>query len=102
MSEVKVPSHLPEDVGRVWVEVVTAWGESAAEVEGPELEAFAGQVARLRDAQRRLAAEGIVVEDPKGQPIPHPAIAVERAAQEQIRAWGDRFRPRRPRGGRRG
>lgn len=57
----------------------------------PELEAYAGQVVRLRDAQRRLAVEGAVVEDSKGIPIPHPALRIERDAQEELRKWGDRF-----------
>lgn len=57
----------------------------------PELEAWAGQVVRLRDAQRRLAAEGEIVEDPKGFPILHPAVKLERDAQEELRKWGDRF-----------
>lgn len=90
---VAVPAHLPKDVAAVYAEVLEAWGDAADGIAGPELEAYAGQVARLRDAQRRLAKEGLVVADPKGHPIPHPAIAVERAAQEQIRAWDDKFKP---------
>lgn len=87
------PEGLPADVARVWDEIVAAWGSSSGQVEGPELEAYAGQVAQLREAQRRIAREGMVIADAKGNPIPHPAIAVEKSAQEQIRAWGDRFRP---------
>ena len=52
-------------------------------------------MARLRDAQARLAAEGSIIADPKGVPIPHPAIAIERAAQDEIRKWGNAFKPRR-------
>ena len=63
----------------------------AASERTPELEAYAGQVVRLRDAQRRLAVEGAVVEDPKGFPIPHPALRIERDAQEELRKWGSRF-----------
>ena len=87
------PEHLPADVAAVWIEVVEAVGAQCA---GPDLEAYAGQVARLRDAQSRIAAEGAIVADPKGNPIPHPALAIEKSAQAEIRAWGDRFR-RRPR-----
>lgn len=89
------PVHLPEDVAAVWAEVVAAYGEGAERIEGPDLEAYCGQVARLRDAQRRIAAEGQIVADPKGHPIPHPALAIERAAQDEIRKWGSAFRPRR-------
>ena len=88
------PKHLPADVADVWVEVVTSVGAHAA---GPDLEAYAGQVARLRDAQARIASEGLIVSDPKGNPIPHPALAIEKSAQAEIRAWGTRFRPRRVR-----
>jgi hypothetical protein len=35
----------------------------------------------------------MVVTDPRGRVIPHPALAVERATAEQIRVWGDRFAP---------
>lgn len=79
---------VPEAIREVCDLVVASGGASSVT---PELEAYAGQVVRLRDAQRRLAAEGEVVEDPKGFPIPHPAIAIERAAQEELRRWGDRF-----------
>lgn len=83
------PAHLPDDVAAVWVEIVATVGAQCA---GPDLEAYAGQVARLRDAQARIAAEGSIVSDPKGNPIQHPALAIEKAAQSEIRAWGTRFR----------
>jgi phage terminase small subunit len=86
------PPHLPPDVAAVWVEVVTDLGDQASGVVGPELDAYCGQVARLREAHHRLAAEGMVVADPKGNPVPHPAIAIERAAASEIRAWGSKFR----------
>lgn len=54
----------------------------------PELEAVAGQIARLRDAQERIAREGLIVPDGKQNPVPHPALAIERAAQDEIRKWG--------------
>jgi hypothetical protein len=41
----------------------------------------------MRDAQRRITAEGIVVADAKGNPCPHPALAVEKQAQGEVRAW---------------
>lgn len=87
------PAHLPESEAAIWSEIVRSWGADADRVVGPELEAYCGQVARLREAQRRIAVEGLVTADPKGFPIPHPAIAIEKSAQAEIRAWGDRFRP---------
>ena len=65
---------------------------------GPDREAYCTQAARMRDAQARVDAEGMIVADAKRNPVPHPAIVLERAAQAEVRAWGDRFKPpRRPR-----
>ena len=83
------------DVQEIRQEALAAYGDGADRIDGPDLEAFCGQVARLRDAQARLAAEGSIIADPKGVPIPHPAIAIERAAQDEIRKWGNAFKPRR-------
>ena len=83
------------DVQEIRQEVLAAYGDGADRIDGPDLEAYCGQVARLRDAQARLAAEGSIIADPKGVPIPHPAIAIERAAQDEIRKWGNAFKPRR-------
>ena len=83
------------DVQEICQEVLAAYGDGSDRIDGPDLEAFCGQVARLRDAQARLAAEGSIIADPKGVPIPHPAIAIERAAQDEIRKWGNAFKPRR-------
>ena len=91
------PGHLPEAVRTVWAEVVAAYGDAAEAITGPALEAYCGQVATLRECQRRLADEGLIVADPKGVPIEHPAIRLERAAQDEIRKWGDQFRPPRRR-----
>lgn len=85
------------DVEKIRAEILHAYGDGSEVIDGPDLEAYCGQVARLRDAQARLAAEGLIVSDPKGNPIPHPAIAIERAAQDEIRKWGNTFRPRRRR-----
>lgn len=54
---------------------------------GPALEAYAGQVARLREAQRRIAEDGLITADARGNPCPRPAIAIERAAQDEVRRW---------------
>ena len=93
MGELTAPAHLAPDVAAVWLDVVAAYGPGAEKITGPELEAYCGQVARVRDAQQRIAAEGLVIADPKGNPIPHPAISIERAAQVEVRAWGAKFRP---------
>lgn len=93
---VEPPESMPEAEARVWRDVVAAYGDGAERICGPDLEAYCGQVARLRDAQARLARDGSIVSDPKGNPIPHPALAIEKAAQVEIRAWGSTFKPRTP------
>jgi len=80
------PQHLPPDVAAIWLEY-----RSSTTRDGPEYEAYCGQVARLRDAQSRLSLEGLIVADAKGTPIPHPALVIERNAQAELRAWGTRF-----------
>lgn len=93
MGKLTPPGHMPTDVATIWAEITTAYGPGADQITGPDLEAYCGQVARLREAQRRLATEGLVIADPKGNPIPHPAIAIERTAQDEIRKWGQTFKP---------
>ena len=85
------PEHLSPSARMVWDQVVL--GRPGCE--GPDLEAYCTQVARHRDAQERIDREGLVVADEKGRPVPHPAVELERRAQAEIRAWGDRFKPRR-------
>jgi P27 family predicted phage terminase small subunit len=88
------PKHLPPDIASIWAETCKTYGTGSEAITGPALEAYCGQVARLRDAQRRIAAEGLVVADSKGQPVAHPALAIERSAQAEIRTWADTFRPK--------
>lgn len=71
----------------MWTEVV----DRKPGCEGPDLEAYCVQVARMRDAQARIDAEGIVVSDEKGRPVAHPALAIEKQAQAEVRAWAGRF-----------
>jgi len=63
-------------------------------VEGPALEAYATTIARIRDARRRIDKEGLVVADEKGRPIPHPALAIEKMLNAEIRAWLARYQPK--------
>jgi P27 family predicted phage terminase small subunit len=94
------PEHLSPAARLVWDQVVAGYDAGygdpvrVARIEGPDLEAYCVQVARMRDAQARIDAEGLVVPDEKGRPVPHPAIAIEKQAQAEVRAWGGRFRPR--------
>jgi hypothetical protein len=92
MSE--TPAHLSEPEAVAWGELAARWPDSVPMPEGAEFEAWLGQVARLRDAQRAIAADGLIVADPKGIPMPHPALEIERRAQIELRTWGDKFDPR--------
>lgn len=67
-----------------------SWLELAGRHEGADvlvLEAAACQLARMRDARRRIEAEGEIVMDARDRPVPHPALAIERAAQSELRKW---------------
>lgn len=86
MPHVEVPAHLPDDVAVVYAEMLATYQP------GPDLESFAGQVARLRDAQQRISEEGLIVVDGKGVPIAHPALTVERQAQAEVRAWSGKLK----------
>ena len=89
------PAHLSAAARAVWVELAPAFvGDRFDEAEGPALEAYCVQVARMRDAQTRIDAEGLVVADEKGRPVPHPALMIEKQAQSEVRAWVSRYRRR--------
>lgn len=87
-SRLAKPATLPEHLASIWAELLPAVRDT---IGATGLEALCGQVYRLRDAQARITAEGIVVADAKGNPIPHPAIVVEKQAQAEIRAWLVKF-----------
>lgn len=88
------PPHLSTVAAAIWDDLVASLGQSAERLAGPDLEAYVVQIARMRDAQARIDAEGLVVADEKGRPIPHPALAIEKAAQTEVRAWAVKFRRR--------
>lgn len=91
------PTHLREPERAAWDELAARWPTNVPMPEGADFEAYLGQVARLRDAQQRIAADGMIVQDARGNPVAHPALAIERSAQSEIRTWGDRFDPTRAR-----
>ena len=76
-----------------WVcaEVSAIWDEIALMVRpaiGPVgMEALCTQIRRMRDAAKRIEAEGLVVADPRGNPVAHPGIVVEKGAQAEVRRW---------------
>jgi hypothetical protein len=80
----KVPKGLPDHIGVIWKEMLP---QVRPTIGAAGMEALCTQVYRMRDAQKRITAEGIVVADAKGNPCPHPALAVEKQAQGEVRAW---------------
>lgn len=87
----KPPEHLTAGVAAVWSELYPALGARADRLAGPEFEAYCTAVARLRDAQKRIQDEELIVPDSKGAPTAHPAFAVERQCMDELRRWGSRF-----------
>jgi phage terminase small subunit len=61
----------------LWKEHVTC---ELASVDVPVVQAWCHIAARLESLRARLDEEGLVVSDAKGQPVPHPALAIERQA----------------------
>ena len=82
-----VPAHLSDSARAVWVEL-TEQGVRPA----PGFDAYCNQISIERDAAARIAREGIIVSDPKGQPVPHPALDIQRKAQAEVRSWAGKFR----------
>ena len=79
---------LPVHIAAIWDEL----SDSVIDrIGNAGLEALCGQVHRMREAERRITDEGMVVQDSKGNPMPHPALAIEKQAQAEIRSWTDKF-----------
>lgn len=89
--DINPPDHLDDHVAAVWRDVI-ARHDDPGRIVGPELDAYCGQIALQRDARSRIAREGVIIDDGRGNPMPHPAIAIEAKAQSEIRLWGNRFR----------
>lgn len=51
------------------------------------VESYCVQIVRMRDAQARVDEEGELVAGSRERPEPHPALAIERAAANEVRAW---------------
>lgn len=85
------PEHLTPSAAGVWEEIVSD-SDTPHLLNPEELGAYCEMVSLERDASARVAREGTIVSDERGRPIAHPAIAVARQAQQDIKAWGDRFR----------
>lgn len=60
-------------------------------------EALCQQVWLMRDAQDRVASEGSVVADARGNAGEHPAIKIQREAANEVRRWLERYAARKER-----
>lgn len=86
------PSHILGDIAKIWDEML---GQTRPSIGAAGLEALCLQIARMRDAQARIAKEGLIVADRSGNPVAHPALAIERQAGADVRAWLAKYgRPR--------
>ncbi|MGH6920761.1 MAG: P27 family phage terminase small subunit [Geminicoccaceae bacterium] len=83
------PDDLPGHIRVIWDEMARELSPAVGVV---GLEAFCVAVHRLRTADEAISREGIVVADAKGNPVPHPALGVEKQAQAEVRAWLSRWR----------
>ena len=87
MSVSDAPQHLSAAARAIWDEMVADGWRVA-----PGFDAYCNQMAIERDAGGRIASEGIIVADAKGNPVPHPALEIQRKAQVEIRGWAGKFR----------
>ena len=78
------PVRLCSEVSAVWDEMALTVRPAIGAI---GMEALCTQICRMRDAGKRIEAEGLVVADPRGNSVPHPAIVVEKAAQAEVRRW---------------
>ena len=78
----------------VEAQLLAEWPPNQPPPTGPVWRAYVGLVARNLEAQERLDTEGLVVADLRGNPIPHPAILIERNTADALRRYGDQFRPK--------
>ncbi len=85
MDDQPSPSaHLSPDARAVWDEMVQPFHVGLA---GVLLESYCVLVARMRDAQQRIDAEGLIVDGDRGVPVAHPAIEVERLTSAEVERY---------------
>lgn len=96
MSDLTKPDGLPDHLSPIWDELAPQVDPA---IGSAGMESLCTQIHRARDAQKRITEEGLVVADDKGRPVEHPAIDIERKAQNEIRRWMKDFKPRLWKGG---
>lgn len=82
------PPTLPAHLQPLWRELAPQVSRAI----GPlGLEALCAQAYRMRNAREKIDREGEIVLDPRGNPAPHPALAIEKQAGVEVRDWLKRF-----------
>jgi phage terminase small subunit len=81
------PPHLSELAAEIWNEL-----QAGGTMPAPGFDAYCNQMAVERQASRKIAIEGLIVADAKGNPVPHPALDIQRKAQAEVRLWAGKFR----------
>jgi P27 family predicted phage terminase small subunit len=78
----KSPKHLSPEAGGWWIKLVSEWhlDDPALLLLESALECFD----RMREAQRIISAEGVVISDRFGQKKQHPATLIERDAKSTM------------------
>lgn len=85
-DDVAAPEHLSQAAKSVWSEVVPALLRRRPVPAMGTIEAYVVCLSRMRDAQGRVDREGLLIADEKGRPIPHPALAIERACRSELKS----------------
>jgi len=80
----KVPEQVADHLVEAYRQVADQVGWEIAPM---ILEAMARELWLMRDAEARLAREGTVVVDAKGNAGEHPAIKIQRDAGKALRDW---------------
>jgi phage terminase small subunit len=78
---------LSPDAAAVYKRLTKDLAYEPAEDDKLTIEAYAACTARAESARAMVDKDGPVIADAKGQPVQHPALAVERQAMEDMRKW---------------
>lgn len=87
-STMTKPASLDPELASLWDEFVP---QVSPKITPLGLEALCIQVQSMRTARQRVDEEGMLIEDAKGNAMPHPGIAIAKAAQVEIRNWITKF-----------
>jgi Phage terminase, small subunit len=81
-----------EMVTAAYSEVSNGFPSEFLEKEKGGLESWAFALATFREAKSRIEKEGLVVADPKGKPVAHPALSIQRSASSDVEKWQKIYR----------